>query len=102
MADKMRMRAGKNGKGIKAVEETMKVKKVTKSKEIKTGAGKRMKAAKVVKAGAIAGALCLFTAGGIHSGYAYFSGTSEIKVNQLSIARGEQDQDGALIIVEPE
>lgn len=102
MADKMRMREGKNGKEIKAVKETMKLKKVTKLKEIKIGAGKWMKAAKLVKAGAIAGVLFLFTAGGIHSGYAYFSGTSEIKVNQLSIARGEQDQDGALIIVEPE
>lgn len=78
------------------------LKKIIKSKEIKTGTGKQMKAKKMVKAGAIAGALCLFAAGGIHSGYAYFSGTSEIKVNQLSIARGEQDQDGALIIVEPE
>ncbi len=61
-----------------------------------------MKAVKVIKAGTIIGSLCLATAGGIQSGYAYFSGTSEIKINQLSIARGEQDQDGALIIVEPE
>lgn len=114
MVDKMRIRirknrkTRKNGKGIKVKNETMKLKKIIKSMEVKTEAEKRMreikgtKASKIAKTGVIAGMLCLFAAGGIHRGYAYFSGTSEIKVNQLSIARGEQDQDGALIIVEPE
>ena len=105
---KINVREIGRGTGIKAVRRMMKIKetkttKVTKAaKATKTGTGKRAKLAKAVKAGAIAGGLCLFMAGGIHSGYAYFSGTSEMKVNQLSIAGGEQDQEGALMIVEPE
>lgn len=54
------------------------------------------------EAGMVAGFLCLFAVSGIRSGYAYFSGTSEMKINHLSIAKGEQDQEGAIIIVEPE
>ncbi len=88
--------------GIKAVKRMMKIKEVKTAKGVKAGTRKRAKLAKAVKAGAIAGGLCLFMAGGIHSGYAYFSGTSEMKVNQLSIAGGEQDQEGALMVVEPE
>ena len=68
---KINVREIGRGTGIKAVRRMMKIKetkttKVTKAaKATKTGTGKRAKLAKAVKAGAIAGGLCLFMAGGI-------------------------------------
>lgn len=45
--------------------------------------------------------LCLLALRGLHYGYAYFSAVSETRINQISIAKGEQDQEGGLVIVEP-
>ena len=68
-------------------------------------AAKAIRKAKGIKAAKISVAIsicCLFAVSGLHQGYAYFSATSEMKVNQLSIVKGEQDQEGGLVIIEPE
>lgn len=74
-----------------------KIKKIKEAKRMKT-----IKPAKVIKAGSAAFILSLLAVSGIHNGYAYFSGKSEVKLNLISLAGGEQNQEGALIIVEPE
>lgn len=56
---------------------------------------------KAVRAGII-GLLCLSAVIGTTGGYAYFSGQSDVKENQLSVVRGEMGQRGAVTILEPE
>ncbi len=88
-------------KNVKMQKEAKKNAKIAKDlrkvKELKI-----VKGIKAVKVSAAVGILCLFAVSGLHQGYAYFSGTSEMKVNQLSIVKGEQDQEGGLVIIEPE
>lgn len=67
-----------------------------------TKAIRKAKEIKAAKISAAIGICCLFAVSGLHQGYAYFSATSEMKVNQLSIVKGEQDQEGGLVIIEPE
>ncbi len=59
------------------------------------------KISKAVKAGVIS-LFCLSAACGTGKAYAYFSGTSDLKLNQVSLVQGETDQDGAIVIIEPE
>ena len=59
------------------------------------------KISKAVKAGVIS-LFCLSAAYGTGKAYAYFSGISDLKLNQVSLVQGEIDQDGAIVIIEPE
>ena len=67
-----------------------------------TNAIRKAKGIKAAKISAAIGICCLFAVSCLHQGYAYFSATSEMKVNQLSIVKGEQDQEDGLVIIEPE
>lgn len=82
-------------KNVKMQKEPKKntkiVKDLRKVKELKI-----VKGIKAVKVSAAVCILCLFAVSGLHQGYAYFSGTSEMKVNHLFIVKGEQDQEGGL------
>lgn len=47
-------------------------------------------------------AAALLSIGGIAGAYAYFSGHSNMVVNEFSLVAGEKDQDQGVVIVEPE
>lgn len=46
-------------------------------------------------------AATLLSVGGVAGAYAYFSGHSNMVINEFSLVQGEKDQDQGVVIVEP-
>lgn len=58
-----------------------------------------MKKKKQIVAAVVAAAL--LSVGGVAAAYAYFSGHSNVVINEFSLVQGEKDQDQGVVIVEP-